>query len=206
MGLVQLIHQLKSLYLRLTRTVSLKCENKDKGESFFFILSININHMELLFLYSGIYALKVESQKGSSVASFFLGMAFEQGYLVNKNLNTARIYYQRAADAGNPEAEFNLAVFYSKGWGGLAKSEEKSLALLHRAAEAGLVKAQNALGLDIKVDLEEEKKSARDLYMLGRSFEDLGEVGVALEMYKKAEKAGYSRAGRARVRLSSLSS
>ena len=135
-------------------------------------------------------------------------MAYEHGHLVKKNLNSARIYYQRAAHAGNAEAEYNLAVFYNEGWGGLSKNKAKARELLESAAEAGVGKAQRCLGLKTVTvaELEEEQNSARDLYRLGRSFEDLGEVSVALDMYDKAEKAGYIKAGRARQRLSSSSS
>lgn len=158
--------------------------------------------------------MKQLSRRGSSVASFYLGMAYEQGYLVNRSLSAARKHYQRAADAGNPEAEYNLAVFYTNGWGGV-KDTVKAKELLQSAAEGGVEQARIVVGsdIDVTVDVSTSKsdskstpKSAQDIYRLGRSFEDLGEMSVALDMYTKAEEAGCFKARRARQRLSSLSS
>jgi len=154
----------------------------------------------------GIAELRRQSRRGSSVASFYLGMAYEQGYLVDQNLAAARSYYELSAASGNPEAQFNLAIFHLEGRGGLKRSEEKGRDLLEKAAAGGLQAARAALGLhEGKEESGESNRSGKDLYMLGRSFEDLGEKKAALDFYTLSAEAGYSKAGRALQRLTSAS-
>jgi len=155
----------------------------------------------------GISLLKTQSRRGSSVASFYLGMAFEQGFLVNKNLRKARIYYEKSAAAENPEAQYNLAVFYLEGMGGLTKDAAKGRGLLEKAAAGGVAAALEALGVDqVKEESCVGEKSGEELYSLGRSFQDLGEIKTALEFYTQAAEAGCSKAVRAKERLTSVCS
>merc|ERR1711962_340048 len=155
----------------------------------------------------GIRMLRAQSRRGSSVASFYLGMAYENGHLVARNLATARKYYARSARAGNPEAKFNLAVFYAKGLGGLKVDAGRARSLLREAAEAGVPSARMALGIsesdDGKMDDSTGPVHGRELYLMGQSFEALGELEAALEMYGLAVKAGYRRAAPAEQRLNS---
>jgi len=154
----------------------------------------------------GISDLRRQSRRGSSVASFYLGMAYEQGYLVDQDLKVARVYYELSSASGNSEAQFNLAIFHLEGRGGLKQSAEKGRELLEKAAAGGAQAARAALGLDEeKEESGESIRSGKDLYMLGRSFEDLGEKKAALDFYTMAAEAGYTKAGRAQRRLSSSS-
>jgi uncharacterized protein len=53
--------------------------------------------------------------------------------------------YQRAADAGRADAQYNLARCYSNG-SGVAKDEAKAVGLYQQAANAGHADAQCSLG------------------------------------------------------------
>jgi len=157
---------------------------------------------------AGLRHLQAQSRRGSSIASFYLGMAYEQGHLVSVNLVRAVKYYRTAAKQGNAEAMYNLAAFYQEGRGGLPRDPEKTELLVRRAAEAGLPAARQALGLRTKKENcteERPERSGRELYLLGQSFESLGESAVALDMYTRALHAGYARARRAVQRLDSSS-
>lgn len=171
----------------------------------------------------GITKLLELSRLGSSVASFHLGMAYESGYLVSQDIRKARRYYEKSARLGNPDAEFNLAVYYSQGRGGLVPDHAKARQLLKSAASKGSEAAHFAL--QKSRDKKEQHNSAGSssstensdstssgftneargvhLYELGRSFEELGEIGAALEFYNQACDEGYGKAREARQRLNS---
>jgi len=168
----------------------------------------------------GITKLMELSRLGSSVASFHLGMAYESGYLVNMDIRKARRYYEKSARLGNPDAEFNLAVYHSQGRGGLVPDSTRARQLLESAASKGSEAAISALHKSrAKVDTDSagasttENSSERSgilnearglhLYELGRSFEELGEIGAALDFYSQACDEGYGKAREARQRLHS---
>ena len=49
----------------------------------------------------------------------------------------ARLLYEKAAEQGDPYAQYNLGYMHSNGEGGLPVSKEKALLWLKRAAEQG---------------------------------------------------------------------
>lgn len=59
-------------------------------------------------------------------------------------------WYQKAADQGEPQAEYNLAIAYAKALGGLPQDYEKALVLLRRSASHGYQDAQAMLDKLIK--------------------------------------------------------
>ena len=125
---------------------------------------------------------------------------------------------------GNPDAEYNLAVYYIQGRGGLTPNSSKARQLLQSAASKGSEAALAALHKETSYSESSSRKSrfsseensvnckstvtldkARGihLYELGRSFEELGEIGAALEFYTQAIEEGYGKAREARQRLQS---
>jgi TPR repeat protein len=54
-------------------------------------------------------------------------------------------YYMKAAEQGNPRAEYNVAVFYGQGLGGVPKDNDKFAEWLIKAAEHGSPDAINIL-------------------------------------------------------------
>lgn len=87
------------------------------------------------------------SERGHPLAQFNLGLCFENGKGVDKDLVQAAECYKNAAAQGQSGAIYNLALFYMEGLGGLPKDQQHSLELLKEAAGNGLCKAQLYLGL-----------------------------------------------------------
>ena len=87
------------------------------------------------------------SERGHPLAQFNLGLCYENGKGVEKDLARAVECYKNAAAQGQAGAMYNLALLYMEGDGGLSKDPEKSIELLKGAAENGLCKAQSYLGL-----------------------------------------------------------
>jgi TPR repeat protein len=55
---------------------------------------------------------------------------------VGKDLKRAALLYQRAADKGHPEAQYDLGICFVTGQG-MRKDEGRGLELMKRAAEQG---------------------------------------------------------------------
>jgi len=172
----------------------------------------------------GLVRLMELSSLGSSVASFHLGMAYESGYMVTQDVKKARRYFEKSARLGNPDAEYNLAVYYIHGRGGLTPNSSKARQLLQSAASKGSEAAVTALhretsssenssrksslsseenSINCKSNVNLDKARGIHLYELGKSFEELGEIAAALEFYTRASEEGYSKAREARQRLQS---
>ena len=63
-----------------------------------------------------------------------------------KNYEKAAFWLHKAAEQGDPEAQYNLAVVYSKGQG-VSQDQERAFHWFAEAAERGVVSAQARLGL-----------------------------------------------------------
>jgi len=73
-----------------------------------------------------------------------MGVIFDQGLGVRRNLSTAADWYRRSADQGYAKAQFNLGVMYEKGEG-VPRNAEKAAQWYLRAAEQGHAFAQHNL-------------------------------------------------------------
>lgn len=71
-------------------------------------------------------------------ATFNLGVCYEQGIGVDKNMKRAMKCYRAAAALGHKKAMYNLGVFYARGEGGLTKNREAAAACLLAADISGL--------------------------------------------------------------------
>lgn len=80
-------------------------------------------------------------------ATFNLGLCYELGIGVEKNLKNAMKFYQAASDMGHSKAMYNLGVFYVKGLGGLKKNRRAAYACFTAAQKMGLETAQKALDM-----------------------------------------------------------
>lgn len=87
------------------------------------------------------------SERGHPLAQFNLGLCYESGKGVDRDLAKAADCYKTSAAQGHAGAMYNLALLYMDGLGGLPKDPQLSLELLEKAAENGLCKAQSYLGL-----------------------------------------------------------
>src|SRR5882724_4957603 len=105
-----------------------------------------------------------------------LGMRFEKGEGVTKNLQKAAELYQKAADQGHADAQCNLGLLYQKGEG-VPKDIRKAAELFEKAADQGDADAQFGLGL---------------LYQNGAGVPT--DLEKATELYQKAADQGFEQA------------
>ena len=75
----------------------------------------------------------------------FVATDFDLGRGVSASKEMARLWYEKAAEQGHPEAQYNLGCMHAKGEGGLPVSMEKALLWFKRAAEQGLGNATEAI-------------------------------------------------------------
>ena len=93
------------------------------------------------------------AESGERKAQYIVGESYYWGTGVAQNREAAVKWYRKAADAGLPEAKFNLAYAYKKGVG-LKADPARYEPLLIAAAKAGYDKAQQ----DYSVVLRERKQ------------------------------------------------
>lgn len=111
---------------------------------------------------------------GNANAQFMVGLCFENGTGVAKDLFEAARYYRLAAGQGLAEAQNNLGECLRDGWG-LAKDPVEAVGLFRRAAEAGSVNALFNLGMS----LEQGTGVAKDAAEAARSYRLAAEQGLA---------------------------
>src|SRR5260370_19740616 len=87
---------------------------------------------------------KLTDQRDAA-AQFNLGVKYNYGRGVPKDLEKAAAFYQKAADQGHAEAQNNLAALYENGQG-VPKDWSKAAELCKKAADQGNAAAQNNLG------------------------------------------------------------
>lgn len=89
-------------------------------------------------LLKAISILKSIAKLGHSNAQFRLGHIYFDGIV--KDLSQAAYWWQRAAESGNINAQFNLALLYERGIG-LTKDQSKAILWFERAARSGDVES-----------------------------------------------------------------
>ena len=78
-----------------------------------------------------------------------LGRRLIAGTGVPRDLPTGVAWFQRAAEAGSPEAEFNVGVMYDRGFG-IGRNAEKAVEWYRKAVEAGVAPAKHNLALMLR--------------------------------------------------------
>ena len=102
------------------------------------------------------------AETGYAKAQASIGWIFHTGNGVEKDLQTAAIWYRKAADQGHEIAQNNLGVFYEKGIAGSA-STKKAAIWYQMAADQGYSYAQYNLGMlyaegrGVSKDIEQAK-------------------------------------------------
>ncbi|MDH3314419.1 MAG: SEL1-like repeat protein [Gammaproteobacteria bacterium] len=83
---------------------------------------------------------------GHPGAAYELGIAYTQGRVVPKDLNTGARWINRSADLGDQRAQYLIGANFMTG-DGADKNPERGVAFLARAGEQGHVQAQYLLGV-----------------------------------------------------------
>jgi uncharacterized protein len=73
-----------------------------------------------------------------------LGVLYINAWGVTRDYVQARKWFQKAADAGDADAMYNLGVLYQNGQG-VARDSARARYWIQKAAEAGNADAKNAL-------------------------------------------------------------
>jgi hypothetical protein len=107
--------------------------------------------------------LKLSASHRHAGATFNLGLCFEQGLGVPKNMEKAMDYYFAAALMGHAKAMYNLAIFYLQGYGGLQKNRSMARRYLQAAANLGLAEAKHALGLEVTANKQQTQTHTPDI-------------------------------------------
>lgn len=87
-----------------------------------------------------------QAENGSAIAQFNLGVIYQSGSLVSKNLQEAIKWFLKAAEQGYAPAQHALVRYYTPRHS-CGKDLQKSADLLYKAAASGYAPAQYSLGL-----------------------------------------------------------
>jgi len=120
---------------------------------------------------SGTDELQKAANLGFAPAQFYLAKLFETGGSgVKKDLNEARRWTQRAAEAGDARAMHNLALYEFNGEGG-AKDQADAAHWFKRAADLGVIDSQYNLGrlYESGYGVPENKTEAYKWYLVAAS-------------------------------------
>lgn len=91
--------------------------------------------------------LKLGTSHHHAGATFNLGICYEKGLGVKKNMKLAMECYQKASDLGHPRAMYNLGVFHVHGYGGIDKNRQAARQFFQASAEHGIEEAKSALNI-----------------------------------------------------------
>jgi len=94
-----------------------------------------------------------------------LGLLYQQGRGVTKDNKRAARWYREAAEAGLPEAQFNLGYLYERGLG-LKADGPKAAVWYRRAALQGEAQAFRSLGMLYAVGGRVPRDDAKALFWL----------------------------------------
>ncbi|XP_052894614.1 uncharacterized protein LOC128301964 [Anopheles moucheti] len=107
---------------------------------------LGCRNLELGDFDSAVSHLKLGTSHRHAGAAFNLGICYEQGYGMPKDMHMALECYQQAAEQGHPQAIYNVGVFHARGYAGLHPSRSMAKKYFLAAAELGLEEAIATLG------------------------------------------------------------
>jgi TPR repeat protein len=90
--------------------------------------------------------LRKAALRGHAEAQVQLGVCYQQGFGIEKDLAQALAWFRRAAEQGNPRGQLQVGLAYRRGEG-VAADLAQATAYIRKAAEGGHPKAQIELGL-----------------------------------------------------------
>ncbi|XP_049286176.1 uncharacterized protein LOC125765274 [Anopheles funestus] len=107
---------------------------------------LGCRNLELGEFESAVSHLKLGTSHQHAGAAFNLGICYEQGHGMPKDMRMAFECYQQAAEQGHPQAMYNVGVFHARGYAGLRPSRSMAKKYFLAAAELGLEEAIATLG------------------------------------------------------------
>lgn len=122
-------------------------------------LRINVARLSLLFLsstfsFAGTTPAEVKqfeqdkalAERGNPSGQYNVGVSYERGEGVSKNLELAVIWYRKAAEQGHVDAQLNLGRAHILGLG-VSKDSTLAFYWFRKAAEQGDILSQLAIGI-----------------------------------------------------------
>ncbi|XP_063046799.1 death ligand signal enhancer [Engraulis encrasicolus] len=153
------------------------------------------------------------AQNRYSKAQFNVGVCYEKGRGVRKNLNKALQFYRRAATSGHRQAQYRCAklLLSSRRQQRAEEDQATAIALLEAAAAAGLTEAQLYLGVLLSQEpAGDQQRAVQYLRMAAQSGDSVGLLylgqcyecgvgvkqclGTAANLYRQAAAAGNQKA------------
>lgn len=158
--------------------------------------------------------LKPLAEQGDARGEYSLGVMYENGFGVPKDLAEAARWYRKAADQGNTDAQFNLGAMNEHGVG-MPVNHAEAARLYRPAAEAGDIDALSNLGVLYQngQGVKQDKVLAMALYNVSVAYADgrptraaqnrqglanqmpLDDVNAALALTEQLLKPGNLKAG-----------
>jgi hypothetical protein len=144
-------------------------------------------------------------QSSQALAQYWIASMYEQGRGVEKSHDKAIQYLQMAANNGSSPAQFDLAVLYNDGAGGMNMDKAHACQLFEKAADQGHVKAMHNVGYCYQAGIggksdeyraidyytrAAESGSTRSQRNLGIVFGQLGQAEKAYFWLRIAEASG----------------
>jgi TPR repeat protein len=138
-----------------------------------------------------VYSKQVDEGKNTEAAVSAFNIA--KGYTTNENSTLAFQWFEKAANLGHTEAQFELGECYSSGKG-VAASQLNAVVWLHKASDQGHVKALFSLGMYLVATMKDpseavacirtaaECKNPEAQYQLGTYYHD--GIGVEIDHAK----------------------
>ena len=102
------------------------------------------------------------AEKGDAKAQFNLGVMYDNGQGVSKDLAKAIQWYQRAADNGDAKSQFNLGIMYGTGEG-VQRNDTTAVQWFQKAAKQGDATAQEILTELAKAEAAKSFKIRNDI-------------------------------------------
>lgn len=105
------------------------------------------------------------AEAGDAAAQFQMGVAYDNGYGVRRDLTEAAKWYERAAEQGHAAAQTSLGSLYENGEG-VPQDYSRAIELYRKAAAQGEPMAQHSLGFmyDQGMGVAEDDNEAARLY------------------------------------------
>lgn len=129
---------------------------------------------------------------GVANARYNLGVLYQQGMGVEKNISQAIGWYKAAAKLDHPEAQYNLGIAYIEGTG-TPYNPGKAAMYFEQAADAGIVEAAYNLGLILENGLL-SSPNPREALMWYKKAADAGSPEAKTAMDHLAKSMNISQA------------